>query len=386
MTSPTDAEQSQRSSPDTGSVGDTPEWVRKLLAQQEQAEARHREAEARYEARQREVEARFEELVRQVRGESKAIEPPSAGALTAVAVGMPTVGEPSVSATDPAPATDPTPVADPTPIGASHDGNFSGCRIDNFALEQFWPYGSDSSCAELWIDHAEKLAEKLGMDYQQLCVAFQRRAVGEVKTVLDQHSLKERHDWPSLRRILLSNFGREVRRRWCKQELFLMEGFAGLNLGAALSRLQGLLTTADHSPMDKDPITDLLEAFPKFETVAITMNLEGLTWMEALKVLTDKAAKLKVLNTHQQRPIAKPGTKSPSRGATAAPVATVESAAPVEPAATSQPAASPGPVAVAARPAPRRRSDIKCHRCGRFGHMHFQCKAKVITEDSQSKN
>jgi len=354
-----------------------------LLAQQEQAEARHREAEAR----QRVTDARLEELMRRVGGESKASEPPSAGTPTTVAAGTPTAGELSTPASAPSPATDPTPAAVPTPVGATLDGNFGKGKLDSSILDLFWAYGEDDlSSADEWIAQAEEIAEMHNLGHKQLCVAFQKRATGKVKALLNHYAPAERHDWPALCRILLSNFGRETRRRWCRQELSSMDGFAGLNLGAALSRLQGLLTAAEHLPTDKDPIMRLLKAFPEFRPVVMTMNFGKMTWMEALKALRDKEVEFMVSYMPQQLPIAKPETKNPSRGATVGPVATIESAAPVEPVAATQPAESPGPVAVVARPAPGRRSGIKCYRCRRLGHAWYECKAKVIIEDSQSKN
>jgi hypothetical protein len=256
-------------------------------------------------------------------------------------------------------------------------------KLDTATLNCFPQFGvGDLYYAEEWIAQAERLGEKLQLDKEMLCRAFCLRAVGEVKTYLEQAGLEGKGDWSSLCMSLKTGFGRDVRMPKYEEELATMGKFAGMKLGLAVARLDRLLEAVGHSPTNLQPVRALLKRFPDVLRVAVHPYMDKwMTYHDALKDLA-KIATSSTMQDLEVELVAKPAPKA------SMPAPKVETVAAVEPAGNPKSTDQAELVAAIARLTgkPMRgaggKRTMKCYRCLKQDHFWKQCPIKVEEENS----
>jgi Zinc knuckle len=262
----------------------------------------------------------------------------------------------------------------PTPVEATPEEERPGRpgKLDENTMAMFWEFNDDLMCAEDWIAHAEKVGKKYNLDHEQLCVALHRRAVGAVKTTLEMTNIPAKYDWTHVCRVLIEIFGTEVRQPEFQDELAKMDKIAGLNLFAALDRVETLMVKTNHSPKNTAPLRKMLAAFPDGVGSTVTdLGSLSKTWPEAV-------ADIRTYAKHRRADLLDPkkSAKPPldaARAKSAGTVATVESAG------------NPSTAAAGARHKGKKKK-LRCYRCGEYGHIQWQCPLNPNGSDAQSKN
>jgi hypothetical protein len=273
-------------------------------------------------------------------------------------------------------AVDETASSPTTDLRSSVVSNGKPGKLDTTTLLRFPECGKDDlSYAEQWIAKAEKLATRLNLDDDLLCMAFYQRAVGEVKKCLDSYGDDSRQDWASLRTILLGNFSKEKYLRKFEQELAIMDKVAGLPLGVAVDRVRRLIAAADHPPTKLGPIRLLVERFPRDLTFLLGDRLDQ--WKSCQEALDDlmKIAWNDMKKENGPFLVAVPPSKNSAPVPKAGLVAVAE---PEDPAAM---------VATVVRNKEGKKT-VRCYYCDQTGHIMRGCPvlAEKIAKAKESKN
>jgi hypothetical protein len=324
---------------------------------------------------QKESEARMMALMTKLMGTLRAgeataeeAEAPAGGAAPEAQEAATTTTEAAAAPTEPAPA-EATP-AEATP--AEEKPGRQG-KLDEATMTMFWEFGDDDlMCAEDWIAHAEEVGKMYNLNHDQLCMALRRRAVGTVKAKLEETRAPTKYNWPRVCKFLIERFGRNAREPEFQDELSRMDKIAGMDLFAALDRVETLMAKTNHSLNNTAPLRKMLAAFPDgVGATVLDLGCLKKTWPEAVADIKTYAANRGPDMLAPKR-LARPPPDA-TRAKSAGTVATVESAATPESATT-------GRRPKGKKPRPR------CYKCGEFGHMQWHCPAGPAGRDAQSKN
>jgi len=342
--------------------------IRTLMEEQRRTAQEQRQATEEQRRTAEALNARVEELARRVDGGGKDREASHGEDEKADDTASSSLPD---SKEEQKPATPTTSVEHPTNRG----------RLDTATLMLFQGYGQDDlECAEDWIAQAEKQARLTNLDHSLLGIAIRQGAVGELKAYLDEFNARTIQDWPTLCDFLHTGFGRDAHRQKCRRELLMLNGITGLSLPAAISRVKQLLAATGHPDTDLGPVKDLIRRFPR--ELGLRMSGKRSQWKSCQEALDDlQGAEQQDRDWGSGVPLrAGPVNHAPLRTTEVGTVAMVEATP------TAEPVEIVDPVAIVKRAPGERRTAGGCYRCGEHGHGYKQCKAKLLSTHSQSKN